>query len=146
VNKSEGLKGPKWGSRREVSLPAFVADALRILKETAPEGCAFVIHNERSKEKPICTRTLQDGLYAMLDAIGIHEAERKSRNLVFHSLRHSFVTNGLESGLSRSAVMAMAGHKSEAMSMKYTHTAQILDFTAAKATMDAAMKAAGGEA
>ena len=144
VHKSEGLKSPKWGSCREVSLPGFVADALGALKETAPEGCAFVVHNERSKNRPVCARTLQDGLYTMLDAIGIHEAERKSRNLVFHSLRHSFVTNGLESGLSRSAVMAMAGHKSEAMSLKYTHAAQILDFTAAKAVMDQAMKAAGG--
>lgn len=144
VTESEGLKGPKWGSSREVSLPAFVSDALRVLQETAPEGCSFVIHNENSKCLPACAKTLQYGFHAMLEAIGIHKAERISRNLVFHSLRHSFVTNGLESGLSNSAVMAMAGHRSEEMTRRYNHAAQILDFTAAKATMDAAMKKAGG--
>jgi integrase len=62
-----------------------------------------------------------------LAAIGITEEERKERNIVFHSLRHSFVTACRMSGLSALETMALSRHKDEKMLARYIHAAEAIN-------------------
>jgi len=71
-----------------------------------------------------------------LARIGIKEEQRKSRNLVFHGLRHTFVSLSRASGLPDFLVMRMAGHKSASMMENYSHAGNVIDFTATRAKMD----------
>jgi integrase len=147
------LKAPK-GSRlgalriRQVPAPRPVLDALDLCAKYAPSGARFLLWNDRDLYRPADRRTLQDGYVRILKEIGIGEEERKRRNLVFHGLRHTFVSLQRASGVPDFAVMRMAGHSSIDMTERYSHSANIVDFTAAREALEKAVddKAAGGQA
>jgi integrase len=55
-----------------------------------------------------------------MNAIGISEPERKKRNIVFHSLRHSFNTIMRNQGIPDFIIQAYMGHSSPVMTDNYT--------------------------
>lgn len=67
--------------------------------------------------------------------------EQERRNLTFHSLRHTFVTLGRIAGLSLLEIQTLARHKSGAMTERYTHAGQVLDFASAKEKLEKAIGA-----
>jgi len=150
----EGRKPCKWGSSRRVPLPGIVAEALKALHAQAawdgPE--AFLLFDVSSPDRPITETVLKRGFWRMLKAIGLDRTACTARNLTFHGLRHAFITYARSSGLNDATVQAFAGHSSPRMMATYSHVGEIIDFAAAKATMDAAReringaldKAAGG--
>ena len=56
----------------------------------------------------------------MLNMIGISEAERTKRNIVLHSLRHSFNTRMRNRGIPDFLIQAYMGHSSPVMTDNYT--------------------------
>ena len=66
------------------------------------------------------------------------ESEHKRRNITLHGLRHSFITFARLAGISDMEVQAMAGHKSITMMERYSHAAQVIDFSEARAKLEAA--------
>ena len=146
----EGVKAPKCGSKRDVPLPAAVLEAVDLCKTTAPEGSRFVLWNEKDKERPADKNALERGFRMILGKIGIDEEVRAARNLCFHGLRHSFVSITRATGLPDWVTMRLAGHKTLAMTERYSHSENVLDFAAARLALDGAVsegtaKAVGGE-
>jgi integrase len=123
----EGIKPPKCGSEGYVPLPRLVADVLKevwdICPLTGPNN--FVLSNRPGK--PVNGEFLSAALRRELAAIGITEEDRVARNIVFHSLRHSFVTACRMAGLSALETMALSRHKDEKMLARYTHAADAIN-------------------
>jgi integrase len=74
-----------------------------------------------------------------MDAIEIGKTARDTRNLSFHSMRHSFVTRAREAGLPDFVVSALSGHKTSRMVEHYSHqTASAVE--AARDSLEAAFR------
>jgi integrase len=134
-----GPKGSRPGSLRirQVPAPRPVLDALGLCASLAPSGARFVLWNKMDASRPIGRKTLQDGFARILEAIGIKEAERKRRNLVFHGLRHTFVSLQRASGVPDFVTAKMSGHRSVAMLENYSRGAEnVLNFAAAREAME----------
>jgi integrase len=148
----EGVKECKWGSSRRAALHSAISAALEEVRAVSPaEGPTdYVLFDIERSDRPISETVLKRGFWRMLRSIGIDAEGRKSRNLTFHGLRHSFVTIARISGLPDVTVQALAGHKSARMMETYSHAGMVIDFLAARTAMERALepknqKAAGGE-
>jgi len=142
----EGLKKPKCGSARTVPAPDAILEAIRLAEAVAPAGSPFVVAGDVPGE-PMAKKSIERGFSHALKAIGITEAERKTRNLCFHGLRHSFVSLSRMAGVSDFLVQKLAGHKSSSMMDHYSHGSEnIIDFTDARVRMARAIDAARPEA
>lgn len=139
VHEREGVKGPKYGSARDVPLPLAVLEAVELCRAVAPAGSQFVLFNEKSLSKPVGKQSLERGFRHILTAIGISDDERKRRNLVFHGLRHTFISLERANGIPDFAVMRLAGHKTLAMTERYSHIDKVVDFAQARAALDNAL-------
>jgi integrase len=148
VDEREGVKRPKCGSARDVPLPAAVLEAVKLCRAIAPEGSQFVLFNEKRTDRPTDKQVLERGFRTILGKISIYDETRKTRNLCFHGLRHTYVSMTRAAGLPDFAVMRLAGHKSLAMTERYSHAENVVDFGAARLALDGALagkKAIGGE-
>jgi integrase len=116
------VKAPKCGSKRDVPLPAAVLEAVNLCKAAAPAGSRFVLWNDKDKERPADKNALERGFRMILGKIGIDEKARTARNLCFHGLRHSFVSITRATGLPDWVTMRLAGHKTLAMTERYSHS------------------------
>ncbi|MCF7914501.1 MAG: site-specific integrase [Spirochaetaceae bacterium] len=115
-----GLKAPKAGSIRNVALPAATAKALHMLiVETRPRDILFYSEGDRSK--PFTKSHIEKTLYKVMEAAGIPPEERKTRNLVFHSWRHTLNTILRSEGISDAKVQKITGHRTDGMTENYTH-------------------------
>jgi len=148
----KGPKGSRPGSQRirQVPAPRPVLDALDVCTSLTPPGARFVLWNEKDKSRPIDRKTLQGGFARVLEDIGVGKEERKRRNLVFHGLRHTFVSLQRANGIPDFVTARMSGHRSVEMLETYSRGADnVLDFTAAREALEKAVelkpaKAVGG--
>ena len=133
--QTEGVKTPKYESKRQVPVPRSVQLALDMVKAlSAPKGFVMAL-----SLKPLSTKFFQRALAGELFTIGISVDEQRRRNLTFHGLRHTFITLGRLAGITDLEIQALAGHKSGAMMERYSHAAQVLDFTAAREKLEKAI-------
>jgi integrase len=73
-----------------------------------------------TREEAVSDVTLRRGWERALEAIGIDEKKRKTRNLVMHGARHSYATRLLDSGeLSPAEVAKLTRHKDLSMLSRY---------------------------
>lgn len=136
VTLVEGVKHPKCNSVRDVILRREVLDQLRLVQGLPHEESEFAIWGA-SPMAPIDGSVLQKGFRKALAMIGIDDAERRKRNICFHSLRYSFVSNLRAAGLPDYAAMVMAGHHSQQMSDHYTKVdGKVLDFDSYREKME----------
>jgi len=136
----EGAKAPKCGSARTVPCPKIVLDACRALSPIRPRWYTgpYVFFNARKPNSPIALKTLERGFYAALARIGIDETVRKKRRLVYHSLRHAFVSLSRSAGVPDFIVQRMAGHSTLSMTDRYSH-ASLIDFASARKKLENAL-------
>ena len=134
----EGSKGCKAGSERTVLLPQDMRPILHEIQSmspfTAPEH--FVLFHPDAASKPLSVHTIQTGFRQSLSAIGINRDLQRSRNLTFHGLRHTFITNARLAGLPDITVQALAGHRSADMMNHYSHAGQVIDFQEAREKLE----------
>lgn len=117
--EGHGLKPPKYGSIRDVPISGRVAEALgRVIAMTDPETILF--YGAAGKDKPMAKSCIENNLYKALAAIGIKEAERRRREITFHSHRHFLNTLLRSRGVPDSKVRRITGHRSAQMSDWYT--------------------------
>lgn len=135
---SEGSKGCKWGSARDVLLPTAAKEALEEVHEKSPYTLPddFVLFSLDSRKEPITGETIRGGFSRMLEHAGIPKTDQKERNLTYHGMRHTFVTLARMAGLPDIMVQALAGHKSAEMMNHYSHAAQVIDFAEARAKLE----------
>jgi integrase len=139
--EKEGIKKCKMGSEGYVPMPGVVANLLNQIHSmsflTGPED--FVLG--KKPYHPISREFLWEALREELDAIGIPEEDRKRRNIVYHSLRHSFITNCRMAGLNDFLVMSLARHHDPKMLQRYSHGQEAMNMLEVKEKLD---KAFGG--
>jgi integrase len=138
----EGMKKPKAGSTRTVPAPDVVLEAIRLAASVAPAGSTYAVAGDRPG-RPTLDRTISNGFIRILKAIGIDDDERTRRNLVFHGLRHTFVSMSRMAGVPDFMVQRLAGHKSSAMMDRYSHASEnVVDFADARERMANTIEAA----
>jgi integrase len=123
----EGLKKCKCGSEGYVPMPRVVAELVNKVHAVAPLTGATDFVMSQKPYHPICREALWEALRFELAEIGIDEEQRKQRNIVYHSLRHSFVTACRIAGLTDFETMTLSRHKDTKMLQRYSHGDQALD-------------------
>jgi integrase len=125
--EGEGLKKCKCGSEGYVPMPRVVAELVNqvhtVAPLTGPEDFVMSI----KPYHPICREFLSQSLRNELSLIGVDEEQREKRNIVYHSLRHSFVTACRIAGLSDFETMTLSRHKDVKMLQRYSHGKEALD-------------------
>jgi len=134
----EGVKAPKSDSTRFVFIMPVIRDLLRKIDKKS----TFVFPRNTDYTLPVTEKSLTAALKKVLANSGISTEEQKKRNLTFHSLRHSFITNGRVAGISDVEIMALAGHKTTAMMDRYSHVTQIINLAALNEKMSSYYAAA----
>jgi integrase len=134
--EGEGLKKCKCGSEGYVPMPRLVAELINKVYNIAPLTGSedFVMANK--PYHPICREYLWEALRNELSTIGINEQQRKERNIVYHSLRHSFVTACRIAGLSDFETMTLSRHKDIKMLERYSHGKEAIDIKAVGAKLE----------
>lgn len=140
VFKTEGIKNPKCNSFRSVPAPKIILDTIRLLQEVYPGD--HVVPNFKHPEWPADISTFRRAFPRVLKAIGIDAAERKRRNLVYHGLRHTFISLMQDAGLAQFIVAKLAGHKSISQTERYSNADGLVDFSQVADTMNEALKPA----
>lgn len=112
----EGSKDPKGKSFRTVPVPAHVVAVLRKVAESNPWGSGFVFCSYRRRGNPVDSATIQDGFRDARKAAGIPAG----RGVSFHSWRH-FYNSQMRDRIPDHALRQLTGHKSEAMTERYSH-------------------------
>lgn len=119
--EKEGDKPPKCGSEGFIPMPRIVAELLRdvykIAPLTGPDDFVFSITPGRPASREYLCRALRDEL----SSVGIGEASRKERNIVYHSLRHTNITLSQTLGLTVIQSMKISRHKDLKVFLRYTH-------------------------
>lgn len=100
---------------RNVMLAASLLETLRAYwKESKPRGWLFPGH---PRKRPLHATVIQRAFTVAKQAAGI------TKPVSFHSLRHSFATQLLESGVNVRTIQALLGHRTLGTTQRYTHVA-----------------------
>jgi integrase len=137
--EKEGLKPCKQGSEGYVPMPRIVADLVNQVHMIAPLTGQEDFVMAQKPYHPACREFLWDALRFELFMLGITEKQRKGRNIVYHSLRHSFVTACRIAGMSDFETMTLSRHKDVKMLARYSHGQEAMDFSAIRRKMEAAL-------
>jgi integrase len=139
-NVERVVKSTKTGTARTAVLLPRVRAALLALAKKNPNktGPRWVFWSKVREDGPCDQKTLTDGFYLALEAIGITEAERVARNLVFHGTRHLHAAR-LADKVDLRTVALSTGHAPDgAMAAHYASHAQEAHFQALRAAVDQA--------
>ena len=133
---ADGAKESKCGSEGKVPVPVYVAEALVRVPRIADS--ILVFPSLVDTDKPLSGRWFELAFYSCMDAIGITSAVRRERNLTLHGMRHSFITLLQKAGMSLVEASALARKRDmRDTGRRYTHGAQVVDFTDAADRMNA---------
>lgn len=120
-SEMDGLKTTKNKDTRD--LPIEHSLALQLLNHARQNpgfgDMSYVFWSVKDYTMPITPGYYADCFYKALEQIGVSEAERKDRNMVFHSLRH-FCCTVLKQRADIDTVMAIMGHRSAKMTQHYS--------------------------
>ena len=141
-----GLGPAKQGSGRLVTIPGPTSSALSLLiglnrwGEPLPEDYVFW---GQGRDVPLTKTAILKQYKVALDRIGITEAQRAQRVLLFHSHRHYFNTF-VRGKVPDEQLRRVTGHKSVTMSDNYDHAAveHLADVKAVQEKMFAAERSA----
>jgi integrase len=123
----EGLKGCKCGSEGYVPMPRAVAELVNRVHALSPLTGPEDFVMAQKPYHPVSREFLWEALRFELFMLTITEKQRRERNIVYHSLRHSFVTACRMARLSDFETMALARHKDRKMLDRYTHEQEAMD-------------------
>ncbi len=109
------VKQGKGKKDREVMLSPTLLETLRAYwRQARPRGLLFA---GKKAGCPLDATIFQRGFAVA------KRAARIEKNASFHSLRHSFATHLMESGVSVRTIQALLGHRSLGTTERYTHVA-----------------------
>jgi integrase len=118
-NCLDGLKSTKSGKTRAVPISFELAKALNNFI-TINNVCGYIFSSNNGKT-PINHKAVYKHFWNTLFKIGISAELRKSRNISFHSYRHTFNTMLLEEGLNPETIRLLTGHSTANMTARYSH-------------------------
>ena len=116
----EKLKSTKNKDTRDIPIDHQTAIQLINLARQNPNfgDESFIFFAPHNPSEPFYPGYYGDIFYEALDKIGVHEEERKERNIVFHSLRH-FCATYLRQRADVEIVQSIMGHRTVKMSEHY---------------------------
>lgn len=99
-------------SAREIPLPSYIAEMLRIQSESAQSR--YVVENKKGERMSI--RSYQYMFERLTEKAGV-------RKLNFHALRHTFATRAIECGMDIKTLSEIMGHKNASITLnRYAHS------------------------
>jgi integrase/recombinase XerD len=109
------VRNGKGNKRREVVLASWVKEEIGgYLASLSSE--AYLFSSNKSKgENPCNTATIHRRVKALMELAGCRDC------VSAHSLRHSYATHALRSGISLACVRDMLGHSSISVTSQYLH-------------------------
>ena len=123
ITVQRSWNGPtKAGDVRYVPLLSPLLSILRPWKLANPGGLVFTNIAGNMFDKS--ARIFQEALHRTLKAAGLPEVERNGKKrpyLRFHDLRHTFASHWMMSGGCIFKLQRILGHKSAAMTQRYSH-------------------------
>ncbi len=128
----ERFAGTKNGQKkREIPIPENVQAEIDLLIAENPHGynSEYYILYSTEAMRPMERKIITRELYRELAAIGIGEAERRERNITFHSHRHFFNSILLEARVPIEKIQRLTGHLSKSMTDKYYHPTDFEDIS-----------------
>ena len=158
--REAGIKSTKSGKPRQVVIPRWLADELVSFAKTNPWDNGLVFYSDTNRDKPFVhssidkwfrfeldfvfgSQAVAQGRKATTDSdndsgpfnelMKLGEKERKDRNIHFHSLRHYFDTQALNS-IGGEMTRNLMGHESEAMTQTYFNVTDEMLLSAGKTT------------
>lgn len=121
----------KTGRERNIFIPQRVIEAIRELLTIHPyplDPESFLFWGEKKpQEKPAEKAAFTHSLYTAMRLIGIDEAERKCRNITFHSWRHFLNSLLINAKIPIQKVQSITGHLTIDMTQHYYHTDDMTD-------------------
>ncbi|MDA3939073.1 MAG: tyrosine-type recombinase/integrase [Spirochaetia bacterium] len=117
-NSKYGLVPTKTRDSRQVPVPSELQKELDVLNKKNDGGYIF---STTGGDKPISYQVLTRALKYALTQIGIEKEEQTRRYLCFHGWRHFFNTTMRTNNISDGKLQKLTGHKSMAMTERYTH-------------------------
>jgi integrase len=118
-SQTAGYSDVKTHKPRGIPITAVIEADLR--KLIADNGAGYLFVTKAGAEKPMGRTSVIEAYFNALERIGIGEAERKKRNLTFHSWRHFLNTTLLMANVSDTKVKAVTGHVNDKEKERYTH-------------------------
>ena len=118
-NESYGMSTTKTSEERVVPITDEIYRYLYVAWQSHPNEENDFIFSFDGK-KPMNEGRARAAFYKAMEKIGISEAERKRRGITFHSWRHKFTTDCVKSNMHPEKIMALTGHKSAEMLLRYT--------------------------
>jgi integrase len=115
-----GTKTTKGKRDRQVPVPRWLCEELLQLESMNPYDNGFVFWSKTASTNPISSSYIRKHYYCAMGAIGIGEADRISRNINFHSLRHYYVTY-MNGKVDKKTLKSVIGHQEESTTAGYTH-------------------------
>lgn len=159
--REAGLKSTKSGKPRQVVIPKWLADELVLFAKTNPWRTGLVFYSDIVKDSPIDHQVISKWFNYELDFVfgsqvfaeqgrkvptsfngkselfkelmELGEKERKDRKIHFHSLRHYFDTQALNT-VGGELTRNLMGHESEAMTQTYFNVTDEMLLNAGKQT------------
>lgn len=121
----------KLNTERAVPLDQAALDALdawlgrrnrqRPLPHPRDGRLADFVFIERGRR--LGAKRLQNGLRRAVEAAGLTDADGRPLKVVSHQLRHTYATSLVNAGMSLQALMALLGHRSPEMTIRYARLA-----------------------
>ena len=118
-SKHDGIKGTKSNKPRIAPIPLWLAHELLEWAQTNPHNNGFIFYSDTEPEQPIFATTITKWFNRELERIGISEQERKERHIVFHSLRHYYITELRNAGVQEEVIRYVTGHSDRKMTDRY---------------------------
>ena len=122
-SEEDGLKDPKTKrSKRQLKVTKKLTTELKIWMEESPykKQDDFIFYSANRDKPYYFKRGIYKTLHERMRDIGISDEKRVKRNIVFHSLRHSFNTRMRNKGIPDFLIQAYMGHSSPVMTDNYT--------------------------
>ena len=118
-NESYGMSTTKTSEERVVPITSEIYRYLYVAWQSHPNDENDFIFSFDGK-KPMNEGRARAAFYKAMEKIGISEKERVERGITFHSWRHKFTTDCVKSNMHPEKIMALTGHKSAEMLLRYT--------------------------
>jgi integrase len=95
-----------------------------------------MLESPKNAGNPISNNFFRDRVEIEFLGLGITATRQEERILTCHSLRHTFITLAQLSGIPEVEVQALVGHKNAAVTKKYTHVPQVINFDEARKKLE----------
>lgn len=113
-----GLKGTKTGKSRIIPISEHLNECIQKVLAMQEDVYIFSINNGQT---PISKQCIYENFYRALLSAGITRDECKSRNITFHSWRHTFASFLANDNVPELYIRELTGHRSANMLNHYTH-------------------------